>query len=187
LFALFKQEEVDMKLNKLAMALGFGLVMAAGAANAVPDQGHGTVTIKGSIIDAPCSITPETVDQTVNLGQISNKQLDNGGKSAPQEFRIELENCDLPAGKNTVDITFTGSASAGNPDLIGMTGSASGASIGVTDGSGKLIVLGTPRPLQITNGNNVIGFSAYLQGDGASATIVPGEFSSIINFNLDYQ
>lgn len=176
-----------MKLNKLAMALGFGLVMAAGAANAATDQGHGTVTIKGSIIDAPCSITPETVDQTVNLGQISNKMLANGGKSTPQEFRIELENCDLAEGKNTVDITFTGSKSSTNPTLIGMTGSASGASIGVTDGSGALIELGTAKSLMITNGNNVLGFSAYLQGDGASAVIVPGEFTSIINFNLDYQ
>lgn len=36
------------------------------------DQGHGTVTFTGSIIDAPCSIAPESIDQTVNLGQISN-------------------------------------------------------------------------------------------------------------------
>jgi type 1 fimbria pilin len=176
-----------MKLNKLAMALGFGLVMAAGAANAAPDQGHGTVTIKGSIIDAPCSITPETVDQTVNLGQVSNKVLLNGGKSSPQDFRIELENCDLTTGNNTVDITFTGASSTGNPELIGMTGSAKGASIALTDGSGDVIKLGTPKTLTIANGNNVLGFSAYLQGDGASATIVPGEFTSIVNFNLDYQ
>ncbi|UVC29321.1 fimbrial protein [Pantoea sp. SOD02] len=176
-----------MKLNKLAMALGFGLVMAAGAASAaVSDQGHGSVTIKGSIIDAPCSITPETIDQTVDLGQISNKQLQDSGKSSPKSFAIKLENCDLAAGDNTAQITFTGMASKGNPALIGMTGSAEGASIGLTNGAGELITMGQPTDIDLANGNNTLSFSAYLQGDGASATIVPGSFQSVVDFNLVY-
>lgn len=176
-----------MKLNKFMVAMGFGLVMATGAANAaVTDQGHGTVTIKGSIIDAPCSITPETIDQTVELGQVSNKQLSDSGKSSPRTFSIKLENCDLEAGKNTAQITFTGMASAGNPALIGMTGSAEGASIGLTNGAGELIELGEPTDVDLTNGNNSLSFSAYLQGDGASATIVPGSFQSVVDFNLVY-
>lgn len=176
-----------MKLNKLMVAMGFGLFIAAGAANAdYTDQGHGTVTIKGSIIDAPCSITPETTDQTVELGQVSNKQLKNSGKSSPRPFNIKLENCDLEPGKNTVQITYTGMASAGNPELIGMTGSAEGASIGLTNGAGELIKLGEPTDVTIQNGNNTLSFSAYLQGDGASATIVPGSFQSVVDFNLVY-
>ncbi|WP_332459523.1 fimbrial protein, partial [Serratia marcescens] len=82
-----------MKLNKIMMAavLAFGVASVAHA----KDQGHGTVTFKGAIIDAPCSITPETVDQTVNLGQISNVALKNGGQSSPKNFVIKLENCEL--------------------------------------------------------------------------------------------
>lgn len=176
-----------MKLNKFMVAMGFGLVMAAGAANAaVTDQGHGTVTIKGSIIDAPCSITPETMDQTVDLGQVSNKQLKDSGKSSPRSFDIKLENCELAAGKNTVQITFTGMASTGNPKLIGMTGSAEGASIALTNGAGELIKLGEPADVNLQDGSNTISFSAYLQGDGASAAIVPGSFQSVVDFNLVY-
>jgi len=175
-----------MKLNKLAIAMGFSLVMAAGATNAaVTDQGHGTVTIKGSIIDAPCSITPDTIDQVVPMGQVSNKQLKNKGKSNPQSFNIKLENCDLETGKNTVSITFTGMASKGNPALIGMTGSAEGASIGLTNGAGELIKLGEPTDVTIANGNNTLSFSAYLQGDGSS-DVVPGAFQSTVDFNLVY-
>ncbi|HBZ16818.1 fimbrial protein [Pantoea sp. NPDC088449] len=182
-----------MKLNKIMVAMGFGLVMMAGTANAIDDQGHGTVTIKGSIIDAPCSITPETIDQTVNLGQVSNVQLKDGGKSNPQSFSIKLENCDLAADKHTAQITFTGMESAGNPELIGMTGSAEGASIGLTNGAGTLIKLGEPTDVTIQNGNNTLAFSAYLQGDPApaegtldGANIVPGTFQSVVSFNLAY-
>ena len=59
-----------MKLNKLALVLGLGLTVAAGSAFAA-DQGHGTVKFVGSIIDAPCSIHPDSENQTVPLGQIS--------------------------------------------------------------------------------------------------------------------
>lgn len=185
-----------MKLNKIMVAMGLGFVMMAGAANAaITDQGHGTVTIKGSIIDAPCSITPETQDQTVELGQISNKQLENQGKSLPQAFNIKLENCDLAKDKNTVEITFSGMPSAGNPELIGMTGSAEGASIGLTNGSGELVKLGQKTPVTITNGSNTLSFSAFLQGDAGTkdgdgnsvpAKIVPGSFQSVVDFNLVY-
>lgn len=54
-----------MKLNKTILAAGLVLGFAS-MANAA-DQGHGTVTFTGSIIDAPCSIAPESIDQTVNL------------------------------------------------------------------------------------------------------------------------
>ncbi|MGL4723250.1 MAG: fimbrial protein [Scandinavium sp.] len=175
-----------MKLNKLAVVMG--LVLASGSVMAAPaDMGHGTVTFSGSIIEAPCSITPESVDQTVDLGQVSSTALANGGKSAPKAFQIELKNCDLGT-LTKVKTLFTGATSAGNPDLLGISGSASGASIAITDGSGQVIDLGTASaPQTLQNGNNTLSFSAYLQGDGASATVVPGDFTSVANFSIAYE
>ncbi|MBU5899673.1 fimbrial protein, partial [Vibrio cholerae O1] len=74
------------------------------------DQGHGKVNFIGSIIDAPCSIAPESIDQTVDLGQVSNVALKNGGSSNPRSFDIKLEQCDTTTLKS-VSTTFTGSAS----------------------------------------------------------------------------
>ncbi|MBU5413220.1 fimbrial protein [Serratia ureilytica] len=182
-----------MKLNKIMMAavLAFGVTSVAHAA----DQGHGTVTFKGAIIDAPCSITPETVDQTVNLGQVSKVALKSGGQSSPKNFQIKLENCDLiaddkdPNKNNTVSITFTGAASSVDASLLGVTGTAKGAGIAITNGSGELVKLGEASPAQtLGNGNNTLSFAAYLQGDKASnATIIPGEFQSVADFTLAYQ
>lgn len=175
-----------MKFNKAILAMSIGLVMVAGAANAAStDQGHGKITFTGSIIDAPCSIAAKDVDQIVPLGEIANKALENGGKSEPHQFDIELVNCDLGTIK-TVSSTFTGAADTNDDSMLGITGSASGAGIVLTDGSGKPIVLGTATDGQILqDGTNTLVFSAYLQGDGASS-VVPGTFSSVTNFTLQY-
>lgn len=184
-----------MKLNKIMVVAVMALGMSSVANAAVQDQGHGKVKFTGSITNSPCSITPETVDQVVELGPVSNVALKDGGTSTPKNFEIMLENCDLitkDAGKNnTVSVTFTGMESLANNGRLGITGTAKGASIAITDGSGKNIVLGSATKAQtLQNGNNTLSFSAYLQGDvasGTSSTIIPGNFQSIADFTLAYQ
>ncbi|WP_368547362.1 fimbrial protein [Klebsiella pneumoniae] len=178
-----------MKFTKIALAMGMGIALMSGIANAASDQGHGTVTFTGSIIDSPCSITPDTVDQTVNLGEISTKALANGGKSTPRPFDIKLENCDVTSlTDKTVTTTFTGTESTELPGYFAIAGSASGASIAITNDDGSNIKLGnTSSPSIIQDGNNTLRFAAYLQGNGAQATVIPGDFTSVANFTLAYQ
>ncbi|WP_407196098.1 fimbrial protein [Citrobacter farmeri] len=173
-------------MNKLFLVAAMASGLTFGTANAA-DSGHGTITFTGSIIDAPCSITSETANQTVDLNEVSNVALKDGGTSEPKPFFIKLTQCNIETFK-TVKTTFSGAASAGNPDLLGITGTAKGASIAITDGSGTLITLGQPSKAQtLLEGNNTLEFSAYLQGDGGSAAIVPGSFQSVADFRLDYQ
>ncbi|WP_075182491.1 fimbrial protein [Pantoea sp. 1.19] len=177
-----------MNLNKtlLAAMIVLGCTSVAQAA----DQGHGKVTFKGAIIDAPCSISPDSIDQSVELGQISKVALKDGGKSTPRNFSVALENCSFgtPATKNKVALTFTGMESQSGNGLLGITGSASGASIAITDGSGAVIKLGQPTKEQILqDGNNSLNFAAYVQGDsGDTAVITEGEFQSVADFTLAY-
>ena len=109
----------------------------------------------------------------------------------PRPFQIKLENCDLTVdandpskNNNKVSLTFTGSASEADSALLGITGTAKGAGIALTDGNGKNITLGTATDARLLqNGSNTLSFSAYLQGSGASgAQIVPGEFQSVADF-----
>ncbi|AKJ43418.1 fimbrial protein [Pragia fontium] len=183
-----------MKLNKivLAVSLAFGVASFAQAA----DQGHGTITFTGSIIDAPCSIAPETADQTVDLGQVANTALtanSNTGTSVPRDFGIRLEKCSLASGedaKNTVTATFTGQA-GGTAGSLGLRGTAKGASIVMADADGAAITLGAATAVQplSADGDTTLKFTAYLQGDGASGAnaIVPGDFTSEVKFVLAYQ
>lgn len=167
----------------VAAVVALGISSVANAA----DQGHGKVTFSGSIIDAPCSISPESEDQTVELGQISNVALKDGGKSTPRNFSVDLENCNFgdPATKNKVSLTFTGMESAANNGLLGITGTAKGASVAITSADGEVIELGKATKQQLLqDGSNTLNFAAYMQGDGANVT--EGEFQSVADFTLAY-
>lgn len=174
-------------MNKALLAMAVALCVSSAAQ---ADEGHGKITFTGAIIDSPCSIKPESLDQTVELGQISKASLLNSGKSTPRNFSIDLENCAFgdPATKNKVEVTFTGMESVGDNGLLGITGSASGASVAIVDGSGAVVKLGEPSKAQtLANGNNTLSFAAYLQGNGGAAeSITEGEFQSVADFKLAY-
>ncbi len=184
-----------MKVSSLAGAIMAVALAATSAVSFAQDQGHGVITFKGAIIDAPCSIAQDSAYQTVKMDEISNVSLKNGGKSSPKTFKIELRGCELGALKSAT-ATFTGSPSS-NPDLLAIKGSAQGASLAIANHTGELIKLGDASPAQtLSNGDTYLEFKAYLQGDmvaapgGGAATaaqIVPGDFETFANFTLAYQ
>ncbi|MFC0228816.1 fimbrial protein [Serratia aquatilis] len=181
-----------MKLTNMALATAIAMTVGMSAfANA--DQGSGKITFTGSIIDAPCSIAPGSLDQVIPLGAVSNVALaanGNTGMSTPQPFTIELQDCVIatPGTKDRVSVTFTGASSSYDTDSLGLIGSAQGAYILMSQADGNKVKLYTPTSAQtVINGNNTLAFTAALKGGGASATIVPGSFQVPTNFVLDYQ
>lgn len=183
-----------MKLNKmvLGISLALGIASFANAATitSFKDQGHGSVKFSGSIVDAPCSIDADTIDQSVAMGAVSNVELsadNNTGTSPERNFEIRLQKCNIAEAGKSVTATFTGAPGATDGNL-GLSGSAKGASIVMVDGSGKQLKLGDKSTARkLTNGSNTLTFTAYLQGDGSSAGITPGNFTSTANFTLDYK
>ena len=180
-----------MKLSKIALAMGLSMTMFAGFANAaasgttIGGQGHGTVHFKGEIIDSPCSISPESADQTVDLGQISSSQLKDSGVSTPVSFDIQLQNCDIETYK-TVTAVWSGTPDTYAPDYWGITGTAEGASIVLRDASAKEIKLGEETaPTNLTADNTSIAMSAFLKGNGQA--VVPGSFTGVADYVLNYQ
>lgn len=178
-----------MKIKSIAMATLL-VLGGASAANAA-DQGHGKVTFKGAIIEAPCSIAPESIDQTIELGQISNMDLADGGKSSPKAFEIALQNCNVSSLTKGVQLTFTGASAAFDEDnkTLGIVGTGSGAGVQITSGNGEVVTINTATPFQqIQDGSNTLQFSAYLKGNGGDvSTITAGEFSSVADFTLSYE
>lgn len=195
-----------MKIKKVAaiMTLALGMV-ATGvyAADDVANQGSGQLTFHGYIIDAPCSIGADSESQTVELGQISARQLEDQGVSSPKVFSIDLENCRMNTTSDKegnpvttapmVKVTFGGSAalnSDGTADneKFGIMGTAAGAGVVITDASSAIIpVGGTSEARELIEGKNTLAFSAYLQGLDDNKSIKAGEFTSIADFMLAYE
>ncbi|OCJ24494.1 fimbrial protein [Serratia sp. 14-2641] len=176
-----------MKVKNLFAVLFLTTFAFSSAAMA---EGSGRMTVSGSIIktQTSCAIAPESIDQTVTLGQVADAALleNNGsGKSVPQHFNIRLEDCEVSGG-NSVTVTFVGVE--GKEGRLGITGTASGASVALADGSGNVLELGKPsKSISLQNGNNTLPFTVYLQGDGVPGNIQAGDYQAAAGFMLNFQ
>ncbi|HHT3528793.1 fimbrial protein [Enterobacter asburiae] len=178
-----------MNMNKILMSIALSSVLVAGA-NAADDMGHGKLTFKGSVIDAPCSIDAESLDQTIQMGAISQQQLSGGGKSTPVPVNIQLHDCDATKA-NKASITFNGIAgdsAAGLDGSFAVTGQGAGVGVVIADLGGKVIKPGVAATLPaMASGDNELEFQAYVQGSSASDAVTPGNFASVANFMMTYE
>ncbi|HDI5876675.1 TPA: fimbrial protein, partial [Escherichia coli] len=104
-----------MLKSTLGIAIAFSLCAVAHAAN----QGQGVVNFKGTVIDAPCGIDPDSADQTIDFGQISKSHLDADGISVKKDLNIKLVNCEP---NKSVKVTFSGATIASAANELGTAG-----------------------------------------------------------------
>lgn len=176
-------------MNKIMMAV----VLSLSGVHAV-HANSGNITFEGSVIDAPCSISADSVDQTIQMGMISNAALaknTNTGESAPREVTIQLEECTVSTAgiKDKVTVTFDGDPSTYDRESFGVNGDASGVYLLLSGADGAKVKINTPTPANaFTDGSSpTLVFSARIKGGGAGATILPGAFSAPLTFKLAYQ
>lgn len=86
---------------KSVIAGAVAMAVVSFGVNAAPTtpQGQGRVTFNGTVVDAPCSISQKSADQSIDFGQLSKSFLEAGGTSKPMDLDIELVNCDITAFK----------------------------------------------------------------------------------------
>ncbi len=173
----------------ITMALvSFG-ANAALAATLAKDMGQGVVNFKGTVIDAPCGIAPESADQSIDFGQIPKSHLDLGGTSVKKDLNIKLVNCNFskPEAKKTVSVTFSGKPVNAHPDELGTTGDT-GTAIVVSTTDGSMVkfdgTAGTATKLQA--GNNILRYSTWVK-KATGGTLKEGDFTAVANFNLTYE
>ncbi|MDF2413123.1 fimbrial protein [Aeromonas sp. 1HA1] len=181
-----------MNANKILVAMGVGSMLLCGSAIAAGTTGSGKVTFNGEIINAPCSVDSDSVDQTVYLGQISTKQLAKGGESNEEngKFSIKLLNCELSETDDAIKVTFSGAKDPVDPSLLVIGGQAAGAGIKMIAPGGATVVLGQPTAAYaLSPGDNELPFTAVLKGY-ANQTANPlraGDFTAVTNFTLSYE
>ncbi len=86
---------------KSVIAGAVAMAVVSFGVNAAPTtpQGQGRVTFNGTVVDAPCSISQKSADQSIDFGQLSKSFLQAGGVSKPMNLDIELVNCDITSFK----------------------------------------------------------------------------------------
>ncbi|CAD6180710.1 PixA protein [Escherichia coli] len=175
-----------MKMIKTVMAGAVAMALVSFGANAA-NQGQGVVNFKGTVIDAPCGIAPESADQIIDFGQISKAHLNNSGISTKKDVNIKLVNCDLGSGataKKSVNVTFNGATVDTAKKILGA--SNTGAGIVMVGQDGKDVVFGTPTAaIPLKNGENTLHYQAWVKKAGAAA-VTEGAFTAVADFTLAY-
>lgn len=154
------------------------------------DQGHGTVSVNGSIIDTACAI--ETTDryQIIHLNTESISEMIHFGEAKPHPFSIRLINCTLSPTDathhrepwSTFSTTFDGPAENG---LFKVFGDAAGVGLQISDAAGNISIPGEPMPAgDLLTGDMDLKYNIRLMGDGH--TLKAGDYRSIIRFKIDY-
>ncbi|KQW61449.1 fimbrial protein [Variovorax sp. Root411] len=188
------QKTVFVKLATLAVA---GM-LSQGAFAA-----DGTVNFTGEIVDAPCSISPNSQNLTVPLGKVSRTVFGTvtgtppvstatiGKKSTPANFTIDLLGCGATAKGATV--TFSGTADLDDPSYLRLAnagqvgvGAASGVAIELGDSAGTKIALGSPSGEYVLGlGDNSLKFQAAYVATKTAVTVGPA--NSVAQFTVAYK
>ena len=170
-----------MKMIKTVMAGAVAMALVSFGANAA-NQGQGVVNFKGTVIDAPCGIAPESADQSIDFGQISKSHLENDGISVKKDLNIKLVNCEP---NKSVAVTFTGATVAGAPTELGTAGDT-GTAVVISGPDGKLVSFGTQGDFQtLKENNNILHYSSWVK-KATKGTVKEGDFTAVANFNLTY-
>ncbi|EFH8231723.1 type 1 fimbrial protein, partial [Escherichia coli] len=172
---------------KSVIAGAVAMAVVSFGVNAAPTtpQGQGRVTFNGTVVDAPCSISQKSADQSIDFGQLSKSFLEAGGTSKPMDLDIELVNCDItafkqgqPAKNGKVQLSFTGPQVTGQTEELATNG-GTGTAI-VVQAAGKNVsfdgTAGDAYPLK--DGDNVLHYTALVK-KANGGTVSEGAFSAV--------
>ncbi|EBV4144421.1 fimbrial protein, partial [Salmonella enterica] len=176
-------------------------------AAATDDSGGGTINFTGSVINAPCSVSTDSQNINVLLGQVSNSRLSGAGTySDPKKITISLIDCSFAAASEKPDpgttgnyskvaVTFTGFSPANSQALTkgeipnAAPNGAKNVVIQLLKSDGTAVNLSeTPTidnaiPLITSSKNNDLIFYARM---AATDTVTTGDVSAQITYKLKY-
>lgn len=150
------------------------------------------VHFSGVLVAEPCTLPESDTDIKLDFGSVIKKSLYQYQRTKSQPFTIHLEDCD-PSLMSTVNVTFGGTEDTELNTMLALDplSSAKGVAIGFEQSDGTPLAINTAGMYQqLTQGNNMLIFNAYLQvtpSAMSTKTIVSGDFTAVSTFILAYQ
>ncbi|CAI1182180.1 fimbrial protein [Serratia ficaria] len=167
----------------------------------------GTVSFYGGLLSAPCSLAPDSQDQSIDLGEVNARDFQNAGdRSAPVRFRLSFRNCllgaralaDNPAGPRNGDanrlylqgeqaatLVFLGESDIANPQLLKLNGGVQGIGLRLRDQQGCALALNQQsRPYILQPGSNTLWFSASVES--TQRAVMAAGFAAVAHIQVIY-
>lgn len=179
-----------MKMNAaIYSAIAAGFLMAGAAhADTVTTSG-GTINFAGQVVDGACSVSADSMNQTVTLDQVRAAKLAAAGQAAGQSksFSIKLEDCDTTTYSNAT-VTFNGQSDVTTAGALANNagaGAATNVALQIYGQDGQALPLGTESAAAVlTNGENILPFSVDYVATAGAATA--GSVASVATFITTY-
>lgn len=150
----------------------------------------GITHFRGALTAEACTVSTDSRNQTINMGQLSSNQFSGvGSQTSPVGFRIYLTECST-AVSDQVGVVFYGVTDGKDPQVlkVGMgTSAATGVGLALFDEQGQIIVPNTqPRMWnRLHEGDNSLRFHARYKA--TSRQVTGGNADAFTWFALIYQ
>ncbi|MBB7856130.1 fimbrial protein [Escherichia coli] len=199
-----------MKLKHVGIIVVSVLAMSSAAVSAAEGDESVTTTVnggvihfKGEVVNAACAIDSESMNQTVELGQVRSSRLAKAGDlSSAVGFNIKLNDCDTNVSSNAAvaflgttvtsnaAVAFLGTTVTSNDDTLALQSSAAGSAqnvgIQILDSTGEVLVLDGATfsaKTDLIDGTNILPFQARYIALGQS---VAGTANADATFKVQY-
>ncbi|WP_075180639.1 fimbrial protein [Pantoea sp. 1.19] len=176
-----------MQKPTLSLLTAGALCLFTAASSAAIVTPGGSVKFEGEIVNGTCAVDADSVDQTVQMGQVRTNDLSAESQvSGAKGFNIVLKDCgtsasggDNPTTAPTVSIIFSGVSVPNNANILslqnGVPSPATNVGIQILDRTGAPVALdGSTASAKTTllEGTNVIPFQAryYALGQATAGT-----------------
>ncbi|EMG8933225.1 type 1 fimbrial major subunit FimA [Escherichia coli] len=183
-----------MKLKHVGMIVVSVLAMSSAAVSAAEGDesavNGGVIHFKGEVVNAACAIDSESMNQTVELGQVRSSRLAKAGDlSSAVGFNIKLNDCDTNVSSNAA-VAFLGTTVTSNDDTLALQSSAAGSAqnvgIQILDRTGEVLILDGATfsaKTDLIDGTNILPFQARYIALGQS---VAGTANADATFKVQY-
>lgn len=176
-----------MRVKKIVLgsSLLWPLLSWGGIANNTP----GDIVMQGELIEASCTIDPESRELWINFGEVSAREITPEANSlVSKNFNIKLIGCTLPSNDkgsaSRAQITMMGTATDGDR-LLQVNGDSEGFGIQIKNVHGEILKLNTKLPdYTLLEGRNRLDFTATLVA--YQKYIKAGDFVGTLRFRMDY-
>ncbi|HHU8153664.1 TPA: type 1 fimbrial major subunit FimA [Escherichia coli] len=179
----------DGQVSVLAMSSA-AVSAAEGDESVTTTVNGGVIHFKGEVVNAACAIDSESMNQTVELGQVRSSRLAKAGDlSSAVGFNIKLNDCDTNVSSNAA-VAFLGTTVTSNDDTLALQSSAAGSAqnvgIQILDRTGEVLVLDGATfsaKTDLIDGTNILPFQARYIALGQS---VAGTANADATFKVQY-
>lgn len=180
-------EEPECVINDLNL---YSKSAAEGDESVTTTVNGGVIHFKGEVVNAACAIDSESMNQTVELGQVRSSRLAKAGDlSSAVGFNIKLNDCDTNVSSNAA-VAFLGTTVTSNDDTLALQSSAAGSAqnvgIQILDRTGEVLVLDGATfsaKTDLIDGTNILPFQARYIALGQS---VAGTANADATFKVQY-